>query len=174
LIGGVYIVTKTDLFKILNRTQQLIELCDQKSGILLAIYGITIPLLINNNLIINKLIKLITNIQINFYSLLTIIILISLILSVYHIIQVFRARTDNNINDSNIYLKDISTKDYTTFKNSIENMKSYELKEDIINQIYVNSRICNKKYTHFGKALNCFVIFLIVYFLFYAFLLMGG
>lgn len=157
----------------MNRTQQLIELCDQKTELLLVIYGIMIPLLINNNVIIEKLIKLVKTTQINIYSVLTFVVLISLTYSIYNIIQVFKARTDNKLNDSIIYFKDISNKDFTNFKKTIVNMDFKELIDDIIQQIYVNSVICNKKYVHFDKALHSFVFFIISYFLLYIFLLMG-
>jgi hypothetical protein len=101
------------------------------------------------------------------------IVVISLIGSLYHIIQVFKARMDNKINKSKIYFEDISNNDYESFKKDIQNMNSNELEEDIIGQIYVNSNICHMKYVHFSKARSCFVIFLLSYLLLYFLLWIG-
>lgn len=131
-----------------------------------------ITLLINNNTV-EKLVIVLRTCQVTYYSLLTILVLISGILSFYYIIQVFRSRTDNILNDSKIYFKDISNKDYITFKKSIENIKTNELKEELISQIYVNSRICDKKYSYFNKALICFIVCIVAFFLLHVILLMG-
>lgn len=58
-----------------------------------------ITLLINNNTV-EKLVIVLRTCQVTYYSLLTILVLISGILSFYYIIQVFRSRTDNILNDS--------------------------------------------------------------------------
>lgn len=75
------------------------------------------------------------------------VLLIGLVL----IISVLLARVNNSQNDSKIYFVDIaSNNDCNIYKRKLMKQTDADEIQDLINQIYINSKICTKKYKRYN------------------------
>lgn len=71
--------------------------------------------------------------------------------------------------ESNIFWGSISKKRYIDFKNEVININENDLINDIISQIFINSKICNKKFKNYNKGIK-YIIFTVIIFFTYNFI----
>ena len=169
--------------RILDRIIGFIDNCDQKANILLAFVGVLITILLTSNLsskIQNLLISPFVNYWRNdvgtfhcgrfllFISLTCVCLFAGCAL--YHLIQVVRPQIDNKASKSRIYFGHISTLTYDEYTNRPQ---EYDYEEDLMQQVYINSQICTRKFTNLRKSINdivgmivsCFVMYILILFL---------
>ena len=180
--------TKEDLQLTLDTVNSWVNNCDQKAGILLALVGVSITVLITSDF----LTKLRNYIFTPFYEywsnessyltfswsriLVFICLLVSAIMlfaSCFYLLQTISAKVDYDkmrkkhpglVKTSFIYFGSICKMTYDDFKKD-----EVEYVDDLKSQIYVNSVIANKKFALYRKGLCCFkFLFLVSLMLFVA------
>ena len=72
--------------------------------------------------------------------------------------------------ESNIFWGSISKKRYIDFKNEVTNINENDLINDITSQIFINSKICNKKFENYNKGIR-YIIFTVIIFFIYNFII---
>ena len=70
--------------------------------------------------------------------------------------------------ESNIFWGSISKKRYIDFKNEVTNINENDLINDITSQIFINSKICNKKFKNYNNGIK-YIIFTVIIFFTYNF-----
>ncbi len=152
-----------DLNLILDRINQWIFNCDNKSLILVTIIGIFAGIFVTSY--VRKLLTIYSYIcshptAINLgYFILHIFSIILILVGIWHIIQSIIARTEppsekGLINNSLIYYGTISNYAYEEYEKEMVNIDEESLKKEIISQIYINSKICTKKFENYNKGLK--------------------
>jgi hypothetical protein len=147
----------------LDRINQWIVNCDNKSLILVTLIGIFVGVLFATDYIMN-LIKIYLFIwhNPNLINLLYLILSLSSILlilgGIWFVIQSIIARTkpyseEGLIKDSLIYYGTISKNSFEVYSKKINNLDEESLKNEIISQIYINSKICTFKFENYNKGL---------------------
>lgn len=153
-----------DLNIILDRINQWIVNCDNKSMILVTLVGIIVGILFATNYI-EKLLAIYSYIcshptYINLgYFIVSIISIFLILLGIWNIIQSIIARTeipaDNGlITNSLIYYGTISNYEYEEYVKNVKEIDKESLKQEIISQIYINSKICTKKFKNYNNGLK--------------------
>ena len=149
---------KNELYSNLDRTIGFINSCDSKVSIYLATLGVLITVFLSEDNIktINSIFNGIKNNFSTFskgYSIVVILSLISLIIGVALLVSVLVPRTkidsyDKELikDDSIIFFDKISNKKYKDFSRIIDNVTDEQIIEDIKSQIFINSKICSKKF----------------------------
>lgn len=160
----------------LDRIQIWVRNCDQKSSILLATIGVLFGLVFSTESI-SKL-KRMCHI---FYSsnehgcwqiigfivllILFILTLLSVILTISYLLMAIKSRTDPTKiikgyrqNKSKTFFRDISSISFDTFKNERISSTNEERIEELISQLYINSRICSIKFDKYNMGLIFFFI----------------
>ncbi len=71
---------------------------------------------------------------------------------------------------SNIFWGSVSKKKYKDFKHEVLNISEDGLMNDITSQIFINSKICNKKFENYNKGIR-YIIFTVIIFFIYNFII---
>lgn len=156
---------KNDLLDELDRHLGWIRSCDTKASIVLAMLGVFI-VTISSELFLDgqKEVVLKAWDNINFSNLIYLIFEVAVYLlffnGVYNIIRVLFPQLKKSVkayngveNDSLYYFESISSKTYFEYKKQRINRSSEEEINDILSQIYINSKISTKKYYFYKKGL---------------------
>ena len=102
------------------------------------------------------------NNKINMNNIQSLIIVISIILLVCGcLLCVFalKGRVKSNIKYTSIvFFSSISKMDRKDYYDTLSKMDKKQLENDIMNQIYINSCICSKKFKLYNFALDCLII----------------
>lgn len=150
----------------LDRINGWINSCDSKAGIVLALVGVLLTIIFTNDGMA-EMYKVLQNIVSpkNFCTILYIgFLLVSIFVLCYGIARLIFtliARIDSNvykepgmITDSVLFFGKISNKaSYQVFQSDILNMTKEEYLNDILSQIYINSKIANEKYVNYNKGI---------------------
>ncbi|WP_156286197.1 hypothetical protein [Oceanivirga salmonicida] len=150
----------------LDRNINFIMSCDNKASILITFIGIVLTITLTSDIII-KIKKMIIGI-----SGCKIIYLVSLFISgiliccgIYNTISVLVARVAVcEENKSKLFFRDIGK--YISsdkYVNDFIHFEKEEILEDLINQIYVNSKISIEKYKKYNKGLKCTISGLMIF-----------
>lgn len=90
---------------------------------------------------------------------------LKIILGVYHLIQSIFAHININefdnmgiITDSIIFFGSISKIDFDEFKFRYNNLNSKDIQEELISQIYINSKIASNKFSNYNKGLHDMIV----------------
>lgn len=156
---------KNELLDELDRHLEWIKSCDTKASIVLAILGVVI-VTISSELFLDSqkeiVLKVLSNINFSnlFYLIFEVMAYLLFFNGVYNIIRVLfpqlkkSVETYNGVeNDSLYYFESISSKTYSEYKKQRVNRTSEEEIDDILSQIYINSKISTKKYYFYKKGL---------------------
>lgn len=154
-------VEKQDILDRLDRILEWIRACDTKASILLATMGI-IMTVFSTEFFLTKL-KLILKYNLNELDFSKILYLtfvvvffglffVGIFCLVLELNPALISKKNNNENvESTYYFEAIAKKELSTLKAEIEQL-SYEKEiNDIITQLYINSKICTKKY-HYTRV----------------------
>lgn len=169
----------------LDKVNNWISNCDAKSSFVLTLLGVIVTVIFTSDIgaemfevfnckqashidcsSIKYLIRLIS----------VIAFFIALIFTVYHIYNTLKGRTDPQdyiqeglSSRSNILFSSISSKLFKDFEKESNNETEEDYLNDINSQIFINSKIANKKFQHYNKSLvfimvtlGCFVLFVIL------------
>lgn len=160
--------------------------CDSKVSYILTINGVilTIMLTSENSKFLYHTLRYsptakvfdITNI-INFFEFIALLAFLAcLLISFVFAFRALKARLNPNdfsenteLNDSNIFWGTISKKKFIDYKNAIFSINDDQLKADLINQVYITSKICNKKFERYNNSLRftafayiCLILYVII------------
>ncbi len=170
--------SKDDALQTLNRNITWINSADSKSSILMAVIGFLYSgsfLLVDQS----KLTNIIQNglwyekLSAFFLSLSAIVMGVSFIITVLFLILVLLTRTKSVVDKPGknfFYFGDISNKSYLDFKELVKGVKTSEILEDLISQVYNTSVIASIKYNYLRKSYRSLIVTLIST-LIYSFLL---
>lgn len=156
---------------ILDRTIGFISNCDTKVSFILTSLGVILTILATINapnlaFIQNQIKQVECNYLFLFGIFVFLVSTICFVIGLYHLAHVLIARVNiPNKLKSKIFFGDISQyADYKNYTSEIFLMSETEYKEDIISQIYVNSKICMDKYKYYNigfrfslYSLPCFI-----------------
>ena len=155
-----------DLYKNLDITNSWINNSDNKASIMIAFLGFSLFELFKNtdytDCIYNVLKKCISNI--NFSDCLFLLFIgisfILILLGIYKLLKVLvpSLKNNKNIPESLIYYGYISNVESLKYKELVKNATEENIIDDLINQNYINSKICFRKFNNFRYG--TFLIFL--------------
>lgn len=160
-------VTKEDLYKNLDIINQWINNSDNKASIILGLVGILLTIIFTTGNVTSQTAKIMKDIflNINFSDILYLIFFLEsicvCILGLCDLIKVLIPTLKMKTNRIKSYMFFGSIACYVSFKEYKEDLlKSTEedIFEDLLNQVYQNSIICNKKYTNFAKGIKYFLM----------------
>ena len=161
---------KEDSYKKLEIINEWINNSDNKTSIVLGIVGIILTIIFSNGSITNNLLKIIYGIilDINFDDILYIIIFILLICfciyGLYCLIKVLIPTLKIKFKNTKSFIYFGSICKYSNFKEYKKDLlkaNEDDILDDLLNQIYLNSIICNQKFINFARGINFFFFFLI-------------
>ena len=155
----------------LDRINAWINSCDSKAGIVLALVGVLLTIIFTNDGMA-EMYNVLQNIMppANFCTILYIGILgiatFMLCDGIARLIFTLVARINSNvynepdlITDSVLFFGKISDKaSYQVFQNDVLNMTKEEYLNDLLSQIYINSKIANEKHVNYNKGIKWTII----------------
>ncbi|EEM44240.1 DUF5706 domain-containing protein [Bacillus cereus] len=165
---------KEEAVQTLERINFWISNCDTKISFSLAFAGILLGGFFSSGIItgsLNKLMKGLKEIdkntpylRIQYLEITTVVLVVFIILMIVSLTYFFRAKKgsiDTGVyneadlsKDSTLFFGTIQNKSFIAFKNSMIGIKKDELVNDYLSQIYINSKICNRKFTLYNKGVN--------------------
>ena len=170
-------VTKEDAYKTLERTIAFNNNCDSKATTILTIYGVLITVSLSSDSVktIKNIVKTACS---NFiwynvvYLLCFGVSVLAFIAGMFCIMSVLLSKTDceeysqDELNlNSIIYFGDIANSkknpDYGQYKQKVMRTTEEDILNDIISQVYLNSKICKKKFTNYKYGFLISIIGLI-------------
>ena len=152
-------VEKSDAIDILNRTIDFVRNCDNKASIFLGIFGVVLTIFLTTEGL-DDLISILDAATTQrtfcnvFYLLLMIGSIITTTFGLCQIIKVLGVQVDFSkeeglISDSKVFFECISRNNYLEYKNKLFTMSDEDFFNDVVSQIYINSRICSDKYRNY-------------------------
>ncbi len=167
--------SKEDAYKNLELVNSWINNIDLKASFILAFLGILLGSIldINNLAILKHFVEVPIN-AMSFIELLRVIIVIILLfssaVSVILLILTLLARIKiSNIPKSNFFFGNIADIDRKDFLNNCGKMDEKAIKNDILNQVYINSKICDYKSKLYNKSIVFTITTIVLSFMNYLF-----
>lgn len=170
-----------DLESRLARIVEWVKTCDTKTSFLLALVGVMLPLVLQSELLQDDMMiafKQMNNCESCFillccflYVVLVMGFGLLLLFSCWKFLNVLFAKRSeslserilgknresvdqNVIKNSLLHFHHISTLTYEQFKIEFDAETCNGLREDLLSQIYINSRRCNEKYTYYNDGIR--------------------
>lgn len=165
-------------YKALLSVQNDIRLADNKVNFLLAFYSTLFGIFLAQ---LEKYLTILT--KFNFFVLLITILggvfIYSVIRFFFYFYKTVHPRTKpqmlvENIPKSKIFWGEISFMELDKFKSEAKLLDNDKILEEILNQLYVNSKIANDKFYNVKEAYNLIPFTLITFILYFALLRFGG
>ena len=165
-----------DAYRSLDNINSWIINSDTKASIVLGLLGVLFTIIFSNSDFINILNKLINEIFNDimfcdiFYLIIMFFSLVLFINGIYNLILVLIPKLKLNINKrkSILYFGDIcSFESVNEFKYKVYHTKKGELLDDVLNQVYINSNICTKKFNNYKVGLSRIFLGVLIFFVFY-------
>lgn len=160
-------VDRKELLEQLDRLLDWIKSCDTKSSIVLAVIGIFLSIFTSQHSLnmLNEILNLsVKNLNFsNFLYLLAFLISWSLFLfGAYCLIRVLIPRLrkfakdddETTHKDSIYYFEGISHNTFLEYKHKVFNRDTQDDLNDLLSQIFINSKICTQKYTYYSKGIT--------------------
>ncbi|MDE1397189.1 Pycsar system effector family protein [Bacillus licheniformis] len=174
---------KEEAVQTLERINFWISNCDTKISFSLAFAGILLGGFFSSGIItgsLNKLMKGLKEIdkdtpylKIQYLEITTIVLVVFIILMIVSLTYLFRGKKgsiDTGVfneadlsKDSILFFGTIQNKSFISFKNSVIEIKKDDLVNDYLSQVYINSKICNRKFTLYNKGVNWLIASTIVF-----------
>jgi len=171
--------------KTLERINFWISNCDTKISFSLAFAGILLGGFFSSGIITGSLSKLIKGLKemdkstsylkVQYLEITTVILVAFIILMIVSLTYLFRGKK-GSINpsvykeadltlDSTLFFGTIQTKSFVGFRNQMNEIEKGNLANDYLSQVYINSKICNRKFTLYNKGVNWLIASTIVFIL---------
>ena len=155
----------------LDRIIGFVNSCDVKASIVLGIFGIVLGGLLSDSILSIILCNL--NIAIGSDGLIATLYLVlftlsslSILIGLFSLISAISAKVKPSKRDSRVYFVDIANNaTIEAYKKKLVPLKETEVNDDLISQIYINSKICTRKYKRYNFGLIVLVIGVIVFLL---------
>ncbi len=167
--------SSNDAYKNLELVNSWINNIDLKASFILAFLGILLGSILDaNNLEILKDFVLVPISAMSFIELLKVIIVILLLISsaisaILLILTLLARVKISNIPKSNYFFGNISKMDRKEFLNNCGKMNEKAIKNDILNQVYINSKICDYKSKLYNKSIIFTITTIVLSFINYIF-----
>lgn len=165
---------KEEAVQTLERINFWISNCDTKISFSLAFAGILLGGFFSSGIITGSLIKLMKGLKeidkdtpylrIQYLEITTVVLVVYIILVIVSLTYLFRGKKgsidpsvyneSDLLKDSTLFFGTIQNKSFIAFKNSMIGIKKDELVNDYLSQVYINSKICNRKFTLYNKGVN--------------------
>lgn len=175
----------------LDRINSWISNCDSKSSILLALLGVFISTTFTTDFVFNALQKILFQVfsywktGIGSFSILKTLIILSFIITIYsflkaifHLLKSLTAKTKSNqtrdsdlLTSSLIHYGSIQEKSFKDYKSSVLAETESNKLEDVLSQIYINSKRCQEKFDEYNKSLFLIKVGIILFIVFICLLL---
>lgn len=148
--------TKEDATYTLDSVNEWIENCDTKTAIIMGIYGVIITIILSTDWL-KEMIAILETVVSNmsfwnilYLSFFTIAILVIVLGMLKFILVLIPKITNTNSKTSNLFWGDISkNKTFKKYKNAINNLSEDDVIDDILQQVYTNSKICTLKFNNY-------------------------
>lgn len=163
---------------ILNNTKDWINNVDIKISILIAFMGAILGyILIDSNInFIEKVVNTINNNNVTFIKIIrgllivslysnTIFTIIKLICALKGKINIKEFKESGITLNSLVFYGSISKYTFEEFNNKINAQTEQSNINDILSQVYINSKICNKKFQNYNEALNMAMLTILLLFI---------
>ena len=155
-------IDRDDALNILDRVIDFINNCDNKTSIILGVFGVIITVILTTDGIGG--IKRILDASMETtpccgipYLILWMASLITIFIGLFKLVSVLIAKLD--FNNSNIYFGSISRNGTSEkYQAKLLSISDDEIISDIISEIYINSKICTKKFSSYNLGLKLTVI----------------
>lgn len=174
---------KEEAVQTLERINFWISNCDTKISFSLAFAGILLGGFFSSGIFtgsLNKLMKGLKEIdkdtpylKIQYLELTTVVLVVFIILMIVSLTYLFRGKKgsiDTGVykepdlsKDSTLFFGTIQNKSFIAFKNSMFGIKKDELVNDYLSQVFINSKICNRKFTLYNRGVNWLIASTIVF-----------
>lgn len=165
---------KEEAVQTLERINFWISNCDTKISFSLAFAGILLGGFFSSGIITGSLNKLMNGLKeidkdtpylkIQYLEITTVVLVVFIILMIVSLTYFFRGKKgsiDTGVyneadlsKDSTLFFGTIQNKSFIAFKNSMIGIKKDELVNNYLSQVYINSKICNKKFALYNKGVN--------------------
>lgn len=165
--------SKEDCYKNLENMNAWICNSDTKTSIVIGLLGIIITVLLTNNGFINNYIDIFEIVfkNIDFsdvlYTILTMISFVMIFFGIYKLIKVLIPTLNLKngiIKPSHLFFGSIANfESYTDFKMSLDKETDDDIIDDILNQVYINSKICVSKFINFKSGLKYSLLGIILF-----------
>lgn len=179
-------INNQDKLNTLERINSWIENCDSKSSIMMALVGVFISMIFTSDFILNSLTEIISTFFVywktgkGYFDMSYILILLlfismvfCLLISLLYLIKALSARTCSKQTgnsqvktDSLIHFGSIQKLSYNKFKTSILAETDGDKLEDILSQIYINSKRCQEKFDDYNYSIKFIKIGTVLFILF--------
>ena len=161
-------------FGTLDRIIGWIGNSDSKSSIMLALVGILISILFTSDFILTSLQEMIKPV-LTYYKTgfgkfdlsitVTLVVFLAmssyLIASLFYLLKSLTAKTDSNQTGDNnlkieslIYFGSIQKRTFEEYKVAVSSETETEKEEDVLSQIYINSKRCQEKFDNYNKSIR--------------------
>lgn len=175
--------SKEELEKILERINFWISNCDTKISFALAFAGVLLAGFFSSTIITGSLSKLIektTKISIatSFWEprILDICILIlgaftiCTLIAITYLFRALKGKIDTSVykesgltTDSLIFFGTIAKQTFQSFKNKTSTSDNSDIENDLLSQIYINSKICNRKFELYNNGVNFLIASIVLF-----------
>lgn len=165
---------KEEAVQTLERINFWISNCDTKISFSLAFAGILLGGFFSSSIITGSLKKLMKGLKeidkdtpylkIQYLEITTVVLVVFIIFIIVSLTYLFRGKKgsiDTGVyneadlsKDSTLFFGTIQNKSFIAFKNSVIGIKKDELVNDYLSQVYINSKICNRKFILYNKGVN--------------------
>lgn len=160
------VYTINDAMYTLDRIMSHINNCDTKASILLGLAGVFITIVADKLLsVFSESGLLFTSLLANKYSFFLLLSSLCICVGIVFTLIVLFPRLDPPSSTSHIFFMSIASKfSYEGYKKAITQLNENCYLNELIEQIYINAKICKKKYTNFKYATILVGLGLILFF----------
>jgi hypothetical protein len=151
--------TKNDANKDLDRIIGWVNNCDNKASIILGTYGVMATILFTTNFI--EKLKSIVTLSVDkvtfghlIYLSLSAISIILVFIGLYKLVKIIVPNTDSKGTNSLIFFGSIAENKIDGYLYRLDSCSDADLLKDIKSQIYINSKICDKKFKNLKTGLQ--------------------
>jgi hypothetical protein len=146
----------------LNRVSEWIKFADKKSAFLTAYYSVILGFLISQK---EQIVEELVNYQkyaTFFFVVMLICAAISFLVGLFFLLKSVLPRLKNSLtNKSLFYFGSIANMKFVDYSKEIENLTEDEMKKQIVEQIYTNSKIADQKMKNVKKSTIWLVVAII-------------
>ena len=163
--------------QVLERNIRFVNSCDNKTSIILTAIGVLLTLIVTNEGLyeivetIKKCVETI-NVYRTIYLVIFVLAVVIMAIGIFNLGRVLVAKTSEKVKGLNsgysrIFFSGITrNEDYEEYRKSFCAMGQEELLDELLEQVYINARIANDKYSKYNQGFKQvvigFILFIIV------------
>lgn len=157
-------MTADELTTILERNIDFIKTCENKVSIILSIFGVILTLIFTSDNVKHIYGEVKDSVCLIIFA---VLIMAYLAYGLGTLVRVLFAKSKRpeGLPESRIFFNDIANDKYDNFSETIKNYSDDDLQDDLIAQIYANSKICQKKFKNYNyglvHSLSAFILFIL-------------